>query len=45
MQSWRSTTSLGTVIPPTRRRKPFALSRGARRFYQYPTPAHVKLAT
>lgn len=44
MQSWRSTTSLVTVIPQ-RRRNPFALSRGARRFYQYPTPAHVKLAT
>jgi len=44
MQSWRSTTSLVTVIPPGRR-NPFALSRGARRFYQYPTPAHAKIAT
>lgn len=43
-QSWRSTKSLGTVIPP-RRRNPFALSSAARRFWLSPTPAPVKLAT
>lgn len=30
---------------PTKKRKPICPVKGARRFYQYPTPAHVKLAT